>query len=176
MEGAGFVLGALYLLEKSFMAKKKAAKKVKAKPAKAAKHIYVKPDILNPENTYAEIMRQLKESQAKEETEKRVRLKTICEELFMLGVRSITASYNGEGDSGDVEYVTYDRVAGSIEPLPPGTDRRVKDIVYGLLPGGFENNAGGFGEVTIDVITRKYHCEHSQRSEETFDSTDEFEF
>jgi hypothetical protein len=158
------------------MAKKKAAKKVKTATVKPIKHIHVKPDFENPENTYKEIMRKIEESAAKEKAERHTALKTICEELFMLGVRSVTASYNGEGDSGDVEYVAYNRAAGSTEPLPPDIDRRVKDIIWRLLPSGFENNSGGFGEVTIDVITHKYKCEHSQRSDETFDSTEEFDF
>lgn len=158
------------------MAKKKAAKKVKPATVKPIKHIHVKPDFENPENTYKEIMRKIEESAAKEKTERHTALKTICEELFMFGVRSVTASYNGEGDSGDVEYVAYNRAAGSTGPLPPDIDRRVKDIIWRLLPSGFENNSGGFGEVTIDVITHKYKCEHSQRSDETFDSTEELDF
>jgi hypothetical protein len=163
------------------MAKKKAAKKakvatVKFGPAFKVKHIHVKPDFEKPENTYKEIMRKLEESMAAEKAESHAALKTICEELFMLGVRIVTASYNGESDSGDVQYVAYDRAAGSEEPMPPELERKIKDIIWGLLPGGFENNAGGFGEVTIDVVTRKYKCEHSQRSDETFDSSDEFTF
>ena len=158
------------------MAKKKAAKKVKAAPAKLAKHIHVKPDFEKPENTYKEIMRKIEESAAKEKAERHAVLKTICEELFMLGVRGVTASYNGEGDDGDVRYVAYDRAAGSEEPIPSELERKIKDIIWGLLPSGFENNAGGFGGVTIDVITRKYKCEHSQRSDETFDSSEEFDF
>lgn len=158
------------------MAKKKAAKKVKSAPAKLAKHIHVKLDFEKPENTYEEIIRRLAESEAKEKAERHVALKTICEELFMLGVRSVSASYNGEGDDGDVRYISYNRAAGSKEPVPPDLERKIKDIIWRLLPSGFENNAGGFGEVTIDVITRKYKCEHSQRSDETFDSTEEFDF
>ena len=73
---------------------------------------------------------------------------TLLSELRTLGVTNIEVQYEGYGDSGNVEdvVVTPDAIT-----LTEELRRRVEDFgwdfAYALSPG-FENNEGGYGELT----------------------------
>jgi hypothetical protein len=88
-------------------------------------------------------------------------------ELCALGVTKIEVQYEGYGDSGNVEdvAVTPDTIALSEE-----LRRRVEDFgwdfAYALSPG-FENNEGGYGELTWVLETDKIDVSHSNRYIET---------
>jgi hypothetical protein len=38
--------------------------------------------------------------------------------------------------------------------------------LWSVLPGGWENDCGGFGEITVDTNKKKIHLVHNQRVEE----------
>jgi hypothetical protein len=40
---------------------------------------------------------------------------------------------------------------------------KIEDAVWDLIPDGFENNDGGFGEVVLEVPTSNIQVRHSQR-------------
>ena len=88
-------------------------------------------------------------------------------ELRALGVTSIEVQYEGYGDSGNVEdvVVTPDAIT-----LTEELRRRVEDFgwdfAYALSPG-FENNEGGYGELTWVLETDKIDVSHSNRYIET---------
>ena len=73
-------------------------------------------------------------------------------------------TYDGCGDSGQIEEITYcDAEHQAIDREDKELDGAVEDYVYGLLPGGWENNDGAFGTVTIDASAQKAHIEHNGR-------------
>ena len=88
-------------------------------------------------------------------------------ELSALGVTSIEVQYEGYGDSGNVEDVV---VAPDTVTLTDELRRRVEDFgwdfAYALSPG-FENNEGGFGELTWALEADKIDVRHSNRYIET---------
>lgn len=116
-------------------------------------------------------------------------LKAACAPLSKIGVTSVIWAYDGSGDSGAIESCMF--YAGTNElhnvyldalrsDLLSQTERdqiaaeQLENAVFKLLPAGFENNDGGYGEVHLDVETRTIRVEHNQRytdaiySEETF--------
>jgi hypothetical protein len=66
------------------------------------------------------------------------------------GITRVTARFDGCGDSGQVEELTA-------EPDPAALDdplaQALEDFLLGLLPGGWEINEGGYGELAVDVAT-----------------------
>lgn len=106
---------------------------------------------------------QMRESQRRA-AEQRVETRAVLlTELTALGVRSIEVQYEGYGDSGNVEdvVVTPDTVT-----LTEDLRRRVEDFgwdfAYALSPG-FENNEGGYGELTWALDADKIDVSHSNR-------------
>ncbi|WP_194098698.1 DUF6878 family protein [Marivivens aquimaris] len=94
------------------------------------------------------------------------RASLLCQ-LRALGVRSIEVQYEGYGDSGNVEDVV---VAPDTVTLTDELRRRVEDFgwdfAYALSPG-FENNEGGYGELTWALEADKIDVSHSNRYIET---------
>jgi hypothetical protein len=84
-----------------------------------------------------------------------------------LGVTKIEVQYEGYGDFGNVEDVV---VAPDTIALAEELRRRVEDFgwdfAYALSPG-FENNEGGYGELTWAIETDKIDVSHSNRYIET---------
>ncbi len=87
----------------------------------------------------------------------------LLSELRALGVTDLTVQYEGYGDSGNVEdvVVTPDTIT-----LTEEMRRRVEDFgwdfAYALSPG-FENNEGGYGELTWSIEADKIDVSHSNR-------------
>ncbi|AVW90039.1 MULTISPECIES: DUF6878 family protein [Roseobacteraceae] len=84
-------------------------------------------------------------------------------ELRALGIMNIEVQYEGYGDSGNVEDVV---VAPDTVTLTDELRRRVEDFgwdfAYALSPG-FENNEGGYGELTWSLEADKIDVSHSNR-------------
>lgn len=109
------------------------------------------------------------------------RLKDACPALAALGISSITWTYDGAGDSGDMED-TVIKGSGtepkSIEDLKeafkgfdPETQEKLnweklEGCVWELIPDGFENNEGGYGEVELTTGTSRIQVRHNQRIED----------
>jgi hypothetical protein len=72
----------------------------------------------------------------------------VREQLVQAGLTSVIVQFDGSGDSGGVEEVT---VEPEISILPDELRETVEDLVMDMLPGGWENNEGGFGTFTVDV-------------------------
>ena len=94
------------------------------------------------------------------------RASLLCQ-LRALGVRSIEVQYEGYGDSGNVEdvVVTPDTITLT-EELRCRVEDFGWDFAYALSPG-FENNEGGYGEMTWSLEADKIDVSHSNRYIET---------
>ena len=92
---------------------------------------------------------------------------TLLSELRTLGVTNIEVQYEGYGDSGNVEDVV---VNPDTITLTEDLRRRIEDFgwdfAYALSPG-FENNEGGYGELTWAIQADQIDDSHSNRYIET---------
>ena len=87
--------------------------------------------------------------------------------LQKLGVTEVTARYDGYGDSGNVEDVTVTPV--EID-LPGDLKRKIADFAWSVAyhnHPGFENNEGGYGELTWDIGADSITLDHADRFIET---------
>lgn len=114
-------------------------------------------------NFYAQMLGSQRRA-AEQRVETRAALLT---ELRALGMTSIEVQYEGYGDSGNVEDVV---VKPDAITLTEELRRRVEDFgwdfAYALSPG-FENNEGGYGELTWSLEADKIDVSHSNRYIET---------
>ncbi len=84
----------------------------------------------------------------------------------------ISITYDGCGDSGcfdDQQY--FDSQGHDLDGQ--AMNDAVEDYVCAILPGGWEIDAGSYGEVEIDLTTGKSKVLHTQRVVEEI--TEEFE-
>ncbi len=89
----------------------------------------------------------------------------LYQKLRKLGVKTVTAQYDGCGDSGQIE----DPEFGPVE-VPPALVRAVHDLFYDLLEAhyaGWEINEGSFGQFEWDLGADSIALEHSTRTYET---------
>ena len=110
---------------------------------------------------------QMLEAQQRAAEQRVVTRVALLSELRAVGVTKIEVQYEGYGDSGNIEdvVVTPDTISLSEE-----LRRRVEDFgwdfAYALSPG-FENNEGGYGELTWVLEVDKIDVSHSTRYVET---------
>ncbi|WP_289084244.1 DUF6878 family protein [uncultured Sulfitobacter sp.] len=106
---------------------------------------------------------QMLEAQKRAAEERVITRTALLTELRALGVTKIEVQYEGYGDSGNVEDVS---VTPDTITLSEEMRRRVEDFgwdfAYALSPG-FENNEGGYGELTWALETDKIDVSHSNR-------------
>ena len=81
-----------------------------------------------------------------------------CDKLAQAGVTFVAVHFDGYGDDGateevkcfDSEWYAY------AEHEPLGHDAsRLQEHFEALVPFGYENDCGGFGDVVLDVDARK---------------------
>lgn len=121
------------------------------------------------------------------------RLGKVCKVIEPLGITLIEVTYDGYGDSGTVENITFfinekeykkDLPSVKFESLfkypgskAPKVDIReiVDEICCSLLPDGWQDNDGSFGTLWIDVKEKTLKLQYNERytdyntSEEVFD-------
>ncbi|HEX5482039.1 MAG TPA: hypothetical protein VFZ08_05380 [Terriglobia bacterium] len=79
-------------------------------------------------------------------------LLALVDQLRLLGVSQVCATFNGYGDEGMIESIEFldaqgDPVTGvRAEPFP-----NLQESFYPLLPDGYEQNEGSSGTVSLDV-------------------------
>lgn len=87
----------------------------------------------------------------------------LLQQLQELGVETVTAEYDGSGDSGQID----DPHFGSDE-IPRDLTMAVQDLFYDILAqyyGGWEINEGSFGQFTWDVGTDRIDLVYNGRIE-----------
>ena len=118
----------------------------------------------DPQINVAEMMAKW---QAEREAANKAGRSELLPQLRALGITEVTAEYEGYGDSGNVEDVV---VSPDTITLTEDLRRRVEDFgwdfAYALSPG-FENNEGGYGELTWALEADKIDVSHSNRYIET---------
>lgn len=106
-------------------------------------------------------------------------LAAITPELFGAGIFKVQASYNGEGDSGDLDPVYAVNVDGNYMEWPKSVAElrdKVSEILWHFVPAGFEQCDGSQGEITVELSTRKLIRNHQERVVKYDESARSFEF
>ncbi len=80
--------------------------------------------------------------------------------LARLDITSITAQFDGYGDSGCLEEPTIEPPSVVLDEALRG---ELEELLLGLLPGGWEINEGSFGDFTIDVAAGQVTVDASWR-------------
>jgi hypothetical protein len=90
-------------------------------------------------------------------------------QLKEAGVEVVHINYDGCGDSGQIEDITYLDAAGkALDPASKVTiaEDRLMDLFYDLTQArhpGWENNDGAFGEFEWNLTADTLHHSHSDR-------------
>jgi hypothetical protein len=92
-----------------------------------------------------------------------------CENLAAAGVTFVAVHFDGYGDSGatedvkcfDSEYYGYEEH----KPVPHDA-AYLQEHFEALVPFGYENDCGGFGDLVLDVAARKITVERNDRFED----------
>jgi hypothetical protein len=92
-----------------------------------------------------------------------------CDRLATAGITFVAAHFDGSGDDGVTEDVKcYDSDVYASEECEHVTHdaSHLQEHFEALVPYGYENDAGGFGDVVLDVRTRKIIVERNDRFED----------
>lgn len=108
---------------------------------------------------------QLKQHQAEAKTA----ILAQCDRLAAAGITFVAAHFDGSGDDGVTEEVKcYDSDVYAYEECEPVVHDtcELEEHFEALVPYGYENDAGGFGDVVLDVRKRKINVERNDRFED----------
>jgi hypothetical protein len=97
-----------------------------------------------------------------------------CDKLAAARVTFVAVHFDGYGDDGTTEDVKcYDGgwyAWGEHEPVKHDASH-LQEHFEALVPLGYENDCGGFGDVVLDVRARKLTVERNDRFEDYTTST-----
>jgi len=109
-----------------------------------------------------------------EEAQAKAAILAECENLAAAGVTFVAVHFDGYGDSGATEEVKcFDSEYYAYEEHKPVTHDALylQEHFETLVPLGYENDCGGFGDVVLDVGARKITVERNDRFEDYTTST-----
>ena len=92
-----------------------------------------------------------------------------CDKLAAAGVTLVAVHFDGYGGSGATEEVKcYDSERYGWEEHPPVKygAAHLQEHFEALVPFGYENDCGGFGDVVFNVAARKITVERNDRFED----------
>jgi hypothetical protein len=104
-----------------------------------------------------------------DEAQAKAAILTECQNLAAVGITFVAVHFDGYGDNGmtedvkcfDSEYYAYE------EHKPVTYDAAyLQEHFEALVPLGYENDCGGFGDVVLDVGARKITVERNDRFED----------
>lgn len=89
-------------------------------------------------------------------------------ELLALGLTHVQADYDGVGDSGQIDEISFrdETEPGRFVPICDPLHQQVEDLLYALLNlrhGGWENNDGAFGSFRWNLADGSLEHEHNAR-------------
>lgn len=104
-----------------------------------------------------------------EEQAARAAILAECDKLLAAGIRFVAVHFDGYGDEGTTENVKcYEGEWFAPDEHEPNDydASRLQDYFEALVPFGYENDCGGFGDVVLDVAARKLTVERNDRFED----------
>ena len=97
-----------------------------------------------------------------------------CENLAAAGITFVAVHFDGSGDSGvteEVQCFDSDYYAYEEHQAVAHDAACLQEHFESLVPFGYENDCGGFGDVVLDVAARKITVERNDRFEDYTTST-----
>ncbi len=92
-----------------------------------------------------------------------------CDRLAAAGITFVAVHFDGYGDDGTTEelkcYSSDWYASGEHEPVKYDASH-LQEHFEALVPFGYENDCGGFGDVMLDVSARKLTVERNDRFED----------
>ena len=92
-----------------------------------------------------------------------------CDKFAAAGITFVAVHFDGSGDDGATENVTCYRsdeyVYDAAEPVKHDA-QHLQEHFDLLVPFGYEDGCGGFGDVVLDVRARKITVERNDRFED----------
>jgi len=90
-------------------------------------------------------------------------LAILCDALQERGATRAAFRYEDSGDSGAVEAAEYEPEGASV---PAWLDDALRELAEGYCPGGYEDNEGGYGTLTVHPALGLASLEHWDRYED----------
>lgn len=109
---------------------------------------------------FSEIMVSWQKEQAVRQQEKLKSASLVARELKAINIESITFSYDGCGDSGAIENTYWQPDGIEISHELKKKIEALEELVYELLPSGWEINEGSAGDVSFDLINGEISINH----------------
>lgn len=92
-----------------------------------------------------------------------------CEKFAAAGITFVAVHFDGSGDSGVTEEVkcyNFDYYAYDAHEPAAYDAAHLQEQFEALVPFGYENDCGGFGDVVLEVGARKITVERNDRFED----------
>jgi hypothetical protein len=102
--------------------------------------------------TMHQIRAEMEAARAAKETDAAAKRGALALKLFAAGVRHVLITFNGSGDSGQVDGVSITMLEN--KATPEWVRKETEDWVYAYLDGtgvDWYNDVGGFGEIEFDI-------------------------
>ena len=97
-----------------------------------------------------------------------------CERLAEAGITFVAVHFDGSGDEGvseDIKCYATEDYAYEESEVQGATFSNLQEHFETLVPYGYEDGCGGFGDVILNVKTRKITVERNDRFEDYTTST-----
>ena|ERR1700730_3277835 len=97
-----------------------------------------------------------------------------CDRLAEAGITFVAVHFDGSGDQGvndDIKCYATEDYAYEESEAQETTFSGLQEHFEELVPYGYENDCGGFGDVILNVKTRKITVERNDRFEDYTTST-----
>ena len=92
-----------------------------------------------------------------------------CDRLTEAGITFVAVHFDGSGDEGvneDIKCYATEDYAYEESEVQDANFSHMQEHFETLVPYGYENGCGGFGDVKLNVKTRKITVERSDRFED----------
>ena len=92
-----------------------------------------------------------------------------CERLTEAGITFVAVHFDGSGDEGvneDIKCYATEDYAYEESEVQDANFSHLQEHFETLVPYGYENSCGGFGDVILNVNTRKITVERNDRFED----------
>ena len=97
-----------------------------------------------------------------------------CDRLAEAGITFVAVHFDGSGDEGvneDIKCYATEDYAYEESEVQDANFSHLQEHFETLVPYGYENGCGGFGDVILNVKTRKITVERNDRFEDYTTST-----
>ncbi len=111
----------------------------------------------------------LEQSLAPEQAAAKAAILAECDRLTESGITFVAVHFDGSGDEGvneDIKCYATEDYAYEESEIQEANFSCLQEHFETLVPYGYENGCGGFGDVILNVKTRKITVERSDRFED----------